>query len=49
MASKVAVAAADAAPHRSTLDEAEPYGEFITHAAGHYERWQEWQELVVRI
>ncbi|MGB8900757.1 MAG: hypothetical protein WCC90_16630 [Methylocella sp.] len=30
---------------RSTLDEAEPYGEFITHAAGHYERWQEWQEL----
>lgn len=30
---------------RSTLDEAEPYGEFITHAAGHYERWQKWQEL----
>jgi hypothetical protein len=28
-----------------TLDEAEPYGECITHAAGHYERWQEWQEL----
>jgi hypothetical protein len=30
---------------RSTLDEAEPYGECITHAAGHYERWQEWQAL----
>jgi hypothetical protein len=30
---------------RSTLDEAEPYGECITHAAGHYERWQQWQEL----
>jgi hypothetical protein len=30
---------------RSTLDEAEPYGECITHAAGHYECWQEWQEL----
>jgi hypothetical protein len=30
---------------RSTLDNAEPYGECITHAAGHYERWQEWQAL----
>jgi hypothetical protein len=30
---------------RSTLDEAEPYGECIGHAAGHYERWQEWQAL----
>lgn len=28
---------------RSTLDAAEPYGDCITHAAGHYERWQEWQ------
>ncbi len=28
---------------RSTLDEAEPYGDCITHASGHYERWQEWQ------
>jgi hypothetical protein len=28
---------------RSTLDVAEPYGDCITHAAGHYERWQEWQ------
>jgi hypothetical protein len=30
---------------RSTLDAAEPYGDCITHAAGHYERWQEWQAL----
>ena len=30
---------------RSTLDEAEPYGDCIGHAAGHYERWQEWQAL----
>ncbi len=30
---------------RSTLDEAEPYGDYITHAGGHYERWQEWQAL----
>jgi hypothetical protein len=30
---------------RSTLDEAEPYGDCITHAQGHYERWQEWQVL----
>jgi hypothetical protein len=30
---------------RSTLDEAEPYGDCLTHAAGHYERWQEWQAL----
>jgi hypothetical protein len=30
---------------RSTLDEAEPYGDCITHAAGHYERWEEWQAL----
>ena len=28
---------------RSTLDEAEPYGDCITHAAGHFERWEEWQ------
>ena len=32
---------------RSTLDEAEPYGDCLTHAAGHYERWQEWQALGV--
>jgi hypothetical protein len=30
---------------RSTLDEAERYGDCITHAAGHYDRWQEWQAL----
>jgi hypothetical protein len=30
---------------RSTLAEAEPYGDCITHAGGHYERWQEWQAL----
>jgi hypothetical protein len=30
---------------RSTLDEADSYGDCITHAAGHYERWQEWQTL----
>jgi hypothetical protein len=28
---------------RSTLGEGEPYGDCITHAAGHYERWLEWQ------
>lgn len=30
---------------RSTLAEAEPYGECLTHAAGHYERWEQWQAL----
>jgi hypothetical protein len=30
---------------RSTLNEAESYGDCITHAVGHYERWQEWQML----
>lgn len=30
---------------RSTLDEAEPYGDCLGHAAGHYERWQEWLAL----
>ena len=30
---------------RSTLDEAETYGDCITHARGHYECWQEWQAL----
>ncbi len=29
----------------SALNEAEQYGDCITHAAGHYERWQEWQAL----
>jgi hypothetical protein len=30
---------------RSTLDDAEPYGDCITHAGGHYERWEEWSAL----
>jgi hypothetical protein len=30
---------------RSVLSDGEGYGDFITHAAGHYERWQEWQAL----
>jgi hypothetical protein len=29
----------------STLDEAEPYGDCLTHPGGHYERWQQWQAL----
>jgi hypothetical protein len=30
---------------RSTLEEAEPYSDCLTHEAGHYERWQQWQTL----
>jgi hypothetical protein len=30
---------------RSTLDEGEPYGDCITHPAGHYERWENWRAL----
>jgi hypothetical protein len=30
---------------RSTSDEAEPYGDCLGHAAGHYERWREWQAM----
>jgi hypothetical protein len=30
---------------RSALDNAERYGDCITHAAGHYERWEEWRAL----
>ena len=30
---------------RSTLVESEPYGDCLTHAAGHYQRWQQWQAL----
>ena len=30
---------------RSTLAQAELYGECLTHAAGHYERWEEWRTL----
>ena len=28
---------------RSTLAEAEPYGDCLTHANGHYELWEQWQ------
>jgi hypothetical protein len=30
---------------RSTLDEAEPDGDYLTHPVGHDERWEEWQRL----
>jgi hypothetical protein len=30
---------------RSTLEEAESYGDCLTHAAGHYERWEQWRRL----
>lgn len=30
---------------RSTLEQAERYGDCLTHAAGHYEKWLEWQGL----
>lgn len=30
---------------RSILDEGEPYGDCLTHAAGHYERWENWRAL----
>lgn len=30
---------------RSSLDHAETYGDCLTHASGHYERWEEWQRL----
>lgn len=30
---------------RSTLNEAELYGDCMTHSAGHYERWLQWQAL----
>ena len=29
----------------SSVNDAEPYGDCITPAAGHYERWLEWQTL----
>jgi len=28
----------------SSLVEAEPYGDFLTHPRGHYEMWEEWKE-----
>lgn len=30
---------------RSTLAKAEPYGDCLIHAAGHYERWEQWRRL----
>ena len=30
---------------RSTLDEGEGYGDCLTHAAGHYDRWENWRAL----
>jgi hypothetical protein len=30
---------------RSVLDEGEPYGDCLTHAAEHYERWENWRAL----
>lgn len=30
---------------RSVLAEAETYGDCLTHAGGHYERWEAWQAL----
>ena len=30
---------------RSALSDAEPYGDCLTHAMGHYDRWQQWQGL----
>ena len=30
---------------RSVLAEAEPYGDCLTHAGGHYERWETWRAL----
>jgi hypothetical protein len=29
----------------SALEETETYGDCLTHAAGHYERWEGWQAL----
>lgn len=30
---------------RSALDEGEPYADCLTHAAGHYERWERWRAV----
>lgn len=30
---------------RSTLAEAEAYGDCLTHATGHYELWEQWRRL----
>jgi hypothetical protein len=29
----------------SAVSDAEPYGDCVTHATGHYDRWQRWQAL----
>jgi len=34
---------------RTKLNDAERYGDCLTHAAGHYERWQEWQALSEKV
>jgi len=28
----------------TSLEEAEPYGDFLTHPRGHYEVWEQWKE-----
>jgi hypothetical protein len=30
---------------KTSLAEAEPYGDFLTHPRGHYDVWSEWQTL----
>jgi hypothetical protein len=30
---------------KTSLAEAEPYGDFLTHPRGHYDVWSEWQKL----
>lgn len=30
---------------RTSLAEAEPYGDFLTHTCGHYEVWEDWRRL----
>jgi hypothetical protein len=32
---------------RTPLTEAEPYGDFLTHPAGHFEVWEDWRRLGV--
>ena len=31
--------------NKSSLTEAEPYGDFLTHPRGHYDVWTRWQKL----
>jgi hypothetical protein len=33
---------------KSSLAEAEPYGDFLTSSRGHYDVWNEWQQLNAR-